>query len=136
MRVGFVGKCLRDPVSKMLLYVPRDLSSGRPMHITQRVHKGIRYLRFRQVGRNIPALAKVGAERRMTIPRSQTMNTHIHQIALVRSRKALQDRTRYVFGLLAWFLNKLNNRSEGQVFTDRFASRVMRSRVDAWNVLG
>ena len=106
------------------------------MHVTSRVHKNIRYLRSRRVVRKIAALAAGAAERGMTILLSQTMDSHIHLVVQVESRKALHDGTRYFFGQLARYLNKLNGRSDGQVFTDRFASRVMRTTIDTWNVFG
>ena len=85
----------RHPVTQMLLHIPRDVKAGRPMHVTSRVHKNIRYLRSRRVVRKIAALAAGAAERGMTILLSQTMDSHVHLVVQVESRKALHDGTRY-----------------------------------------
>lgn len=106
------------------------------MHVTNHVHDDVRSLRSRSVARKIATLAKGTPLRGMTIVLSQTMSNPIHLVVQVRSRRALHNATRYLFGLLARSLNKLNDGRKGAVFTERFASRVARSTVDAWNVVG
>lgn len=77
-----------------------------------------------------------GMERRgVRVLLAQVMGTHIHLAVIPDSREALHNATRYFFGLLARFLNKVGGGRRGAVFTDRFASRVARSAADAWNVV-
>lgn len=104
--------------------------------MTIHVHDDVRYLRSRSVARKLAALAKGTPLRGMTIVLSQTMSNPIHLVVQVRSRRALHNATRYLFGLLARSLNKLNDGRKGAVFTERFSSGVARSTVDAWNVVG
>ena len=129
------GMSIRRAPSGLLLHDIRDVSPRRVMHVTSKVHRDVRWLRSPRALDKIWTLLDGVKARGVRILVVQIMGSHIHLGLMPTSREALHNAMRFFFGLLARFLNKLNHR-QGQVFTDRFASRVARSAVELFHLLG
>ncbi len=105
------------------------------MHLTSKVKSGVVGLRSRDALAEIWRLVGGMQDRGVQVLMVQVQGDHIHLAVIPSGRQALHNATRYFFGLLARFLNKLTGR-QGPVFTDRFASRIAKAANDIWNVFG
>jgi putative transposase len=117
-----------------LVHGKRDVSTRRPMHVTQHIGAGLPSLRRPEVLALFRRMVGGAAERGLKTVAYALVGNHIHWVCLPESREALAAATRYVFGQLARNLNRLWQR-KGHVFEGRFASETGRSARQAWNTL-
>ncbi len=104
------------------------------MHLTVRLEAGLPSLRRGWIKARFFALLREAIGRGLRTVAVAIMGAHIHWIAIPRSRAALGDATRYVFGKLARSLNAAWGR-RGKVFGERYYSRVGRSVRDAFHMV-
>ena len=126
---------LRSKRSGRILHFRREISTQRPMHITQRLIPGLPSLRTQHVERKVASLVVAMQERGVTVFARCTMGTHLHLFVRAKNRRALADACRYFFGQLARFVNALWKR-KGSVFGERYFSRPVRNALQIWNTLG
>jgi hypothetical protein len=112
----------------------RDVSTRRPMHLTQRLRPGLPTLRRPEILALFRGLTREATKRGVRSCAYALLGNHLHWVCVAETREALADATRYVFAQLARRLNKLWQR-RGRVFGDRFASVPGRSARQAWNAL-
>ena len=105
----------------------RDVSTCRPMHITQKLVAGLPSLRQGWIRERLFELLHAAVPRGLRTVAVVSMTDHIHLICIPESRRALGDAMRYVFSQLARALKKAWGIERGSVFAERFYSGVGRS---------
>jgi putative transposase len=125
---------IRRSKNGKLAHRKRDVSTRRPMHVTQHLGPGLPSLRRPEVLALFRRMVGGAAERGLKTVAYALVGNHIHWMCLPESREALAAATRYVFGQLARNLNRMWQR-KGHVFEGRFASEAGRNARKAWNAL-
>jgi REP element-mobilizing transposase RayT len=104
------------------------------MHLTVRVCDDVPGLRRPEVRDYLRELVEAARARGVSSCVVVLMHNHLHWIVTPRSAAALRDATRFVFGHLARFLNRLFGRV-GKVFVERYFSTCCRNVRKAYHAL-
>lgn len=104
------------------------------MHLTVRVHQDVPRLRRQAVLDYFRQLVGEARRRGVRTVASALLDSHLHWMVVAESAAALRDATRFVFGHLAKFINRLFGR-RGKVFVERFASVCCRSVRQSFHAL-
>ena len=128
-------KMKRSKRSGKLLHTTRDVSTRRPMHITKHTRDHVPSLRRPEVLRYFRQLVAEARDRGVHTAAWVIQDEHLHWFVQPASRDALGDATRYVFGKLARFVNRLFGQ-RGPVFGERYFSECCRTARHAFQVLG
>ncbi len=124
----------RSKKSGKLRHETRDVSTERPMHITKHTVDGVPSLRCQEVLDYFGVLVGEARERGVHTSGWVIQDEHLHWFVRPTSKEALADATRYVFGKLAKFVNRLFGR-RGKVFEERYYSEVCRTARHAYQAL-
>ena len=124
----------RSKRSGRQIHFRREISTRRPMHITQKLVPGLPSMRTQAVERKVASLVVGMQQRGVVVFVRCTLSNHIHLVLRAKSRTALADALRYFFGQLARFVNKAWKR-KGRVFAERYFSRQARNALQIWNTL-
>jgi len=116
-------------------HVERQVSTGRPMHLTTHLRGDRPSMRTAAARAVFLSLLAEATRRGLKTVAYAIVGNHIHWIVRAESAAALTDATRYVFGMLARRLNKLWGR-RGKVFAERFYSTTGKSVTQAFAMLG
>lgn len=128
-------KMKRSGRSGRLLHGRRDVSTTRPIHITNRVAPDVPSLRHPAIQKHFRGLLAEARQRGVRTVVAVVMDNHVHWCVRADSRDALREATKYVFSKLAKFINRLFGR-RGKVFVERYYSECARNARQAWNTLG